>query len=90
MTAKTSGDSTRGVSGIIFGRIQDSFTTQGLARHIRSPDSDPHSRVNRRSSSGPLDNDYEIGPCRPDPQQDPARNQADAEREAELEFQLSS
>jgi len=37
-----------------------------------------------------LDNDYEIRPCRPDPQEDPARNQADAEREAELDFQLSS
>jgi len=37
-----------------------------------------------------LDNDYEIRPCRPDPQEDPARNQAEAEREAEREFQLSS
>jgi len=35
-----------------------------------------------------VDNDYEIRPCLPDPQEDPARNQADAEREAE--FQLSS
>jgi hypothetical protein len=35
-----------------------------------------------------LDNDYEIRPCRPDPQEDPARNQAEAEREAESEFQL--
>jgi hypothetical protein len=31
MTAKTSGDSGPGVSGIIFRGIQDSFTTQGLA-----------------------------------------------------------
>jgi hypothetical protein len=37
-----------------------------------------------------LDNDYEIRPCRPDPYEDPARNQAEAERDAELEFQLSS
>jgi hypothetical protein len=37
-----------------------------------------------------LENDYEIKPCRPDPQEDPARNQADAEREEEREFQLSS
>ena len=37
-----------------------------------------------------LDNDYEIRPCRPDPQEDPAKNQADAEREAERELQLSS
>lgn len=35
-----------------------------------------------------LDNDYEIRPCRPDPHEDPVKNQADAEREAELEFQL--
>jgi len=37
-----------------------------------------------------LDNDYEIRPCRPDPQEDPAQNQADAEREAEMDFQLNS
>ena len=37
-----------------------------------------------------LDNDYEIRPCRPDPQEDPAKNRADAEREEELEFQLGS
>ena len=30
MTAKTSGDSSRGVSANIFAGIQDSFTTQGL------------------------------------------------------------
>jgi hypothetical protein len=29
-----------------------------------------------------LENDYEIRPCRADPQEDPVRNQADAEREA--------
>jgi hypothetical protein len=37
-----------------------------------------------------LDNDYEIRPCRPDPHEDPATNQAEAEREAELGFQLGS
>ena len=37
-----------------------------------------------------LDNDYEIGPCRPDPQEDPAKNQADAERDAEQELRLGS
>jgi hypothetical protein len=35
-----------------------------------------------------LDNDYEIKPCAADPQEDPVKNQADAEREADLEFQL--
>jgi hypothetical protein len=37
-----------------------------------------------------LDNDYEIRPCRLDPQEDPVKNQADAEREAEQEFELVS
>ena len=36
-----------------------------------------------------LDNDYEIRPCPPDPQEDPAQNQADADREEQQEFQLS-
>ena len=37
-----------------------------------------------------LDNDYEIRSCRPDPQEDPDKNQADAEREAERELRLGS
>jgi hypothetical protein len=37
-----------------------------------------------------LDNGYEIKPCRPDPHEDPARNKAEAEREAQLELQLHS
>jgi hypothetical protein len=37
-----------------------------------------------------LDNDYEIKPCRPDPQDDPAQNEAEAERDAQLEFNLRS
>ena len=36
-----------------------------------------------------LDNDYEIRACRPDPQEDPARNKAEADREAELELQVN-
>ena len=36
------------------------------------------------------DNDYEIRRCRPDPQEDPAKNQAEAEREEDMDFQLSS
>ena len=35
-----------------------------------------------------LDNDYEIRPCPPDPQEDPEQNQADAEREAERSLQI--
>jgi hypothetical protein len=37
-----------------------------------------------------LDNDYQIKPCEPDPQEDPAANKAEAEREAQLEFQQRS
>jgi hypothetical protein len=37
-----------------------------------------------------LDNDYEIRSCRPDPQEDPAQNKAEAEREARSEPQLGS
>jgi hypothetical protein len=37
-----------------------------------------------------LDNDYEIKPCQPDPHEDPVENQAEAERETPLDFQLSS
>jgi hypothetical protein len=33
-----------------------------------------------------LDNDYEIRPCRPDPEEDPAQNRADAERVAQHEL----
>jgi hypothetical protein len=35
-----------------------------------------------------LDNDYEIRACRPDPQEDPVRNKADAERDGEMDLQL--
>jgi hypothetical protein len=37
-----------------------------------------------------LDNGYEIRPCQPEPQEDPARNKAEAERDARLELQLGS
>jgi hypothetical protein len=37
-----------------------------------------------------LDNDYEIKSCQPDPQEDPSQNQADAERQAELDFEPHS
>jgi hypothetical protein len=35
-----------------------------------------------------LDNDYEIKPCPPDPDEDPARNMAEAERLATRELQF--
>ena len=35
-----------------------------------------------------LDNDYEIRSCQPDPHEDPARNKAEAERDARSELQL--
>jgi hypothetical protein len=37
-----------------------------------------------------LDQDYEIKPCQLEPHEDPARNKADAEREAQTELQLAS
>ena len=37
-----------------------------------------------------LDHDYEILPCQADPHEDPARNKAEAEREAQTELQLAS
>jgi hypothetical protein len=44
-----------------------------------------------KSSPRPvLDNDYEIRPCTADPHEDPAKNKADAERDARLEARLSS
>jgi hypothetical protein len=44
----------------------------------------------RPAPRGVLDNDYEIRPCQPDPYEDPARNKAEAEREADLELLLVS
>jgi len=35
-----------------------------------------------------LDNDYEIRPCRPEPQEDPDQNRADAERESLNDLQF--
>jgi hypothetical protein len=35
-----------------------------------------------------LDNDYEIRPCRPEPQEDPDQNRADAERESLSDLQF--
>jgi hypothetical protein len=37
-----------------------------------------------------LDNGYEIRPCQPEPQEDPAQNKAEAERDAELELLQNS
>jgi hypothetical protein len=37
-----------------------------------------------------LDNDYEIRPCRPDPDEDPAKNKAEAERQALVDMEFSS
>ena len=53
---------------------------------------DVTSETDRPTLRPVLDNDYEIRACRPEPQEDPVRNQSDAEREeAEaLEFLLGS
>jgi len=42
----------------------------------------------KHSMAPVLDNDYEIRPCRSDPQEDPAENRAEAERASQLEFKL--
>ena len=49
--------------------------------------------ISDRNNSAPrpvLDHDYEIRPCQLEPHEDPARNKADAEREALTELQLAS
>jgi len=49
--------------------------------------------ISEEETSAPrpvLDNDYEIRPCNPDPNEDPAQNKAEAEREARMEPQLGS
>ena len=46
--------------------------------------------VDDRPTSPALENDYEIRPCQADPQEDPKRNQADAERETSLGLQWNT
>lgn len=49
--------------------------------------------VSEAKKAGPrpvLDNDYEIRPCSPEPHEDPATNQAEAERDAPPDFRLHS
>jgi hypothetical protein len=58
MMAKTSGDSTPGVSGIIFGLIQDSFTTQ--QRQNREA---PPARFGWWTGSSPARDMARLKPC---------------------------
>jgi hypothetical protein len=44
----------------------------------------------KRSLRPVLDNDYEIRPCQLDPDEDPDKNKADADREARMEPRLNS
>ena len=56
-------------------------------------DSDVVDTVSEQEKAAPrpvLDNDYEIRPCQPDPQEDPAKNKAEAERDARWEPVLGS
>jgi hypothetical protein len=55
----------------------------GLVVDVVSEDEKPEPRP-------VLDNDYEIRACQPDPYEDPARNKAEAERDAWSEVQLGS
>jgi hypothetical protein len=36
-----------------------------------------------------LDNDYEIRPCSPDPDENPAQNKAEADRQALVDLEFS-
>ncbi|WGS01885.1 hypothetical protein MTX26_14155 [Bradyrhizobium sp. ISRA443] len=42
----------------------------------------------KRSPRPVLDNDYEIRSCQPDPNEDPDKNKAEADREARMEPRL--
>jgi hypothetical protein len=55
----------------------------GLVVDVVSDAEKPHPRP-------VLDNDYEIKPCRADPQENPEKNKAEAERDRQLDFQLDS
>jgi hypothetical protein len=49
--------------------------------------------IPQEKKAGPrpvLDNDYEIRSCSPEPHEDPARNRAEAERDAPPDFPLHS
>jgi hypothetical protein len=48
---------------------------------------DTVSDVDKAAARPLLENDYEIRPCRADPQEDPVRNQVDAELEAARSLQ---
>jgi len=51
---------------------------------------DVASQVDKPTPHPVLDNGYEIRPCRAEPQEDPAKNQAEAERESDLDLQPGS
>ena len=55
----------------------------GLVVDVTSEEEKPH-------PTPVLDNDYEIRPCRADPQENPEKNREEAERDAQLELQLGS
>src|SRR5205085_239093 len=55
----------------------------GLVVDVTSDEEKPHPRP-------VLDNDYEIKPCKADPQENPEKNREEAERDQQLEFQLES
>ena len=61
MARKTSSDSGRRVSGIIFRAIQDSFTTQWVAANRRSAKLDPVSALHLRVNRPPRLKPYRIG-----------------------------
>ena len=50
---------------------------------------DAVSEEDKASPRPVLDNDYEIRPCQPEPNEDPVKNKADADREARQEPRLN-
>ncbi len=58
-------------------------TRSGLVVEARSEQETPALRP-------VLDNDYQIRPCPPDPDEDPVLNKAEAERQALAELEFSS
>ena len=50
---------------------------------------DAVSEEDKASPRPVLDNDYEIRPCQPEPNENPVKNKADADREARLEPRLN-
>ena len=74
-------------------KLSKAYPDRGRCLEDR-PEERPRGRCRlREDNAAPrpvLDHDYEIRPCQLEPHEDPARNKAEAEREAQTELQLAS